>query len=312
MRVPRVMRWIPTLALGLVMMGCDAGAPGGSLGSVLSSAKQLAGSQLAQDLIANLQTVSTFDFNSIEGLSYSTQALPGQIGASAAGAPGRVPMKPGAPKPPAFKQGLENMKRGMDKLDRLKGRIKPGPDQDSEVQTDLGGGQKGREQLRKRAVSRGKGSETHEVKRTLDSDGSPLKVEGKASRSLDKGSFKADFERVFNEDGSVDSTYSAVVTRKSDGATRTVLWVRRHEADGSMTGTGTITKFDGTKVTVNLSRDASGKNTLEASDSQAGVGVAVGQDDSSSRATSVVTDLESKKSDAASDVDADAAEPVAD
>ena len=302
-----VSRWLPLLALALMTPAC-AELPGSSL---LSEAKRLAGSQLAQDLIANLQTVSTFDFNSLEGISYATQALPGQIGPSAAGAPGRVPMKPGAPKPPAFNQGIEKMKQGMAKLDRLKDRIKPGPEQDSESEKMVGG-QKVREQLRKRAVSRGKGNESHELTRTLDTDGSPLKVEGKASRSLDRGSFKADFQRVFNEDGSVDSTYSAVVTRKSDGATRTVVWVRRHEADGSMTGTGTITKFDGTTVTVNLSRDAAGKNKLEASDAQAGVGVAVGQDDSSSRATSVVTDLASNKSEPSAEVDADAAEPVAD
>jgi hypothetical protein len=300
-----VSRWVPLLALALMTSACE-GLPSSNL---LSEAKRLAGSQLAQDLLANLQTVSTFDYNSLDGLSFTTQALPGQIGPSAAGGPGaRVPMKPGAPKPPAFQQGIAKMKQGMEKLDRLKSRIKPGPEQDLESEKQIGG-QKVREQLRKRAVPRGKSSEAHELTRTLDEDGSPLKVEGKASRELDKGAFKADFERVFNEDGSVDSTYSAVVTRKSDGATRKVVWVRRHEADGSMSGTGTITKFDGTQVTVNLSRDAAGKHSIEASDAKAGVGVALGQDDSSSRATSVVTDLESKKSEP-SELDADAAEPA--
>ena len=301
----RTGRWMPLLVVALATSACDA-VPTRNL---FSEAKRLAGAQLAQDLIANLQTVSTFEFNSLEGLTFSSQGLQTQGGpAASSGKPGSVPMKPGAAKPLEFRQGLDSMKRGHDKLARLKDKLKPAgePDRENEKMLD---GQKVKEQERRREVARGKTNESHSMKRTVDQDGSPLRVEGKASKSAGRGQFDADFVRVFNEDGSVDSTYSAVVVRKSDGARRTVLWVRHHATDGSMTGSGTITKFDGTTVSISLSRDANGANKIEASDSQAGVGVEVGQEDSSSKASSVITDLETRKSES-SEQDADSVEPV--
>lgn len=101
----------------------------------------------------------------------------------------------------------------------------------------------------------------------------------------------ADRDRMNFDDGSYKVTYKATTTGPK-GKTRSVEWAREGSADGSETGTGTITRFDGTSTDLTFTKDASGKTVASTTDAATKTKVEVSQTEGDTEAKVVVTDTQ--------------------
>lgn len=98
-----------------------------------------------------------------------------------------------------------------------------------------------------------------------------------------------DRERTLQADGSYEVVFKSVLTRK-DGKERTIEWKTIEAADGTVTGSGTIQRFDGSTVTVTIVRNEDGTTTTTTVDSKAKVEAEITQPEGSTSAEVVVTD----------------------
>ena len=121
-------------------------------------------------------------------------------------------------------------------------------------------------------------------------------------------SFVVDRSRTLSEDGSWTIAYKATFTRK-DGTFKTVVWNRVEAEDGSQTGSGTITRFDGTVLQMTFTRTADGVVVTRTVDSGAKVETVVTQDEASVEAEVTVKDQASAQVTGEATVSIEDAEP---
>ncbi|MBM3270527.1 MAG: hypothetical protein FJZ01_23075 [Candidatus Sericytochromatia bacterium] len=119
-----------------------------------------------------------------------------------------------------------------------------------------------------------------------------------------------DRDRINFDDGTYKVTFSAKTSGKNS-KTRTVEWTREGKADGSETGTGTITRFDGTKTEVTYTKDTSGKTVTATTDAASKAKVEVTQTEGAAEATVVIADAENPEKKTSETVDTEAEEPKA-
>lgn len=136
------------------------------------------------------------------------------------------------------------------------------------------------------------GTQKQFVERTLDADGILLDSVHDFERQGKNGkAMKSHRERHTADDGSWTGTFKLEITRK-DGKTKTVEWQRSGSADGSEVGEGKITRFDGTEVTIKVSKTSEGEVTTETTDSDAGIAVEIAGDDQGTAVEATVRDAE--------------------
>ncbi|GEM_PF-5713029 len=121
-------------------------------------------------------------------------------------------------------------------------------------------------------------------------------------------SFVIDRSRVLGEDGTWTLSYKATFTRK-DEKIKTVVWNRTEAADGSQTGTGTITRFNGTVVQITFEKSAEGVVVTRTVDGEAKVEAVVTQDESAVEAEVEVKDTASGENTGSATLNTDDAEP---
>jgi hypothetical protein len=102
-------------------------------------------------------------------------------------------------------------------------------------------------------------------------------------------SFVVDRSRKLDADGTWTIAYKATFTRK-DEKVKTVAWTRIEAADGSQTGTGTITRFDGTVVQITFEKSAEGVVVTRTIDGAAKVEAVVTQDEAAVEADVTIKD----------------------
>ncbi|MNT29675.1 hypothetical protein D3C72_1654280 [compost metagenome] len=117
-----------------------------------------------------------------------------------------------------------------------------------------------------------------------------------------------DRSRVLGEDGSWTIAYKATFTRK-DEKVKTVAWTRVEAADGSQTGTGTITRFDGTVVQITFTKSADGVVVTRTIDGAAKVEAVVTQDEAAVEAEVTVKDQSTAQVTGEATVSVEDAEP---
>jgi len=138
-------------------------------------------------------------------------------------------------------------------------------------------------------------TQEHSVEKKLAADGSVLeshvtiKTPGKNGQSIVHKQHK-----VFNQDGSASVTHTSKVTRK-DGKVKTITHQRTQNADGSESGTGTITGYDGTVVTITFTKDATGVVVQTARHEKAKIVVEITKAEHEDTATVKVTNLKTGK-----------------
>lgn len=101
-----------------------------------------------------------------------------------------------------------------------------------------------------------------------------------------------DRSRKLGAEGEWTLSYQATFTRK-DGQVKTVAWTRIEAADGSQTGSGTLTRFDGTVVAMTFAKSADGVVVTRTVDGEAKVEAVLTQDEASTEAGVQVKDGES-------------------
>ena len=121
-------------------------------------------------------------------------------------------------------------------------------------------------------------------------------------------SLVVDRSRTLGEDGAWTIAYKATFTRK-DGKEKTVVWNRIEAEDGSQTGTGTITRFDGTVLQMTFTRTADGVVVSHTVDGAAQVEAVVTQDETSVEAEVTVKDQGSAQVTGEATVNIEDAEP---
>lgn len=92
-----------------------------------------------------------------------------------------------------------------------------------------------------------------------------------------------DRERTLQADGSYAVSFKSTFTRK-DGKVRTIEWNTVEAVDGTVTGSGIITRFDGSTVTVTIVRNADGTTTTTTVDSKVKVEAEITQPEGSTQA----------------------------
>lgn len=107
-------------------------------------------------------------------------------------------------------------------------------------------------------------------------------------------SFVIDRVRTRLDDGSWSISYNAVFTRQ-DGKIKTVAWTRTEAADGTLTGSGTISRFNGTTVAITFEQGADGTVVSRTIDAKAKVSAEVTQDEAAAKAEVAVKDLATGK-----------------
>ncbi|HEY9857407.1 MAG TPA: hypothetical protein V6D05_16810 [Stenomitos sp.] len=158
--------------------------------------------------------------------------------------------------------------------------------------------------------TRGGVTQSHTVIRTVDPDGDLVKLVGDMTRSFKNGmAFKAHRERTNAADGSYTALFHSETTFK--GKSRIVDWTRTGTADGTETGTGTIQRADGSKVTITITRTAEGVTVTKTEDTSAKVGVEVSQTDDSTEVSATIIDGTSGTAAGTMTVDSEATEPAA-
>ena len=159
-------------------------------------------------------------------------------------------------------------------------------------------------------VDRPNGNETNTINRTYDASGNLTELQSHMERTNASG-FKIvlDRDRLLNSDGTWTITFAMTITRP-DGKVKTITWTRTENADGTESGTGTLTRFDGTTETLTTSKDASGSITTTVTDTQTDLAAQVGSSDSNTQASVQVSNPSTGKVDSTTSVsDTESVEP---
>lgn len=294
-------RTTPAIALAacltLLASGCDVAGTldvlPGLKGSSLSNQQQVIADQLVTDLVANVQASTDLDL--------------GTLFTEATGATAYRVQRAGVNKE-ALKQAQTKLKERLKpQLDKHKAGMKTTSVATASVTVE---GVVCVATTTKVEFARGGVTQSQTVTRTVDPDGDLLKVVADLSRSFKNGmAFTARRERTNAADGSYTAIFHSESAMK--GKTRTVDWTRQGLADGSETGTGTIKRFNGTTVTLTVTRTADGVTVIKTSDDAAKVGVEVAQTEGSTAATAKVTDVAKGTETVATIPDTEATQPAA-
>ncbi len=118
----------------------------------------------------------------------------------------------------------------------------------------------------------------------------------------------ADRDRMNFDDGTYKITYTASTTGPK-GKTRSVSWNRDGKADGSESGSGTITRFDGATTNVTFTKDAEGKTVTSTTDDSTKTKVEVSQTEGSSEAVVVTVDSQDPTKTASETINSEDLEP---
>lgn len=261
----------------------------------LNSQQQAIANQLVTDLVSNVQASTDLDLAALYTASSGTSAYQVQ--------------RKGPNQEAEMKREDKLKERVKQQFDKHKGNMKATAVSTESVTVD---GVVCVATTTKLQFTRGAVTQSQTVTRTVDPDGTLIKLVGDMSRSFKNGKeFKAHRERTNAADGSYTAVYHSEMAMK--GKTRVVDWSRTGTADGTETGTGTITRFDGTKVTMTITRAADGVTVTKTTDDKAKVGVEVSQTDGSTELSAKVTDSTSGTETVAGTmtVDSEATEPAA-
>lgn len=151
-------------------------------------------------------------------------------------------------------------------------------------------------------------------KGTSEADVKPenlLSSQVESTRMLKNGvSVKSIRTVAVNEDGSKDISFSQTITRK-DGKEKSIVWERTVQPDGSSSGTGTLTRFDGSKVNIERSVGADGVVKATVTDTRQKVKAEVAVDEAADKVEAEIssTDAPAEK-EAVPVADPEAAEPA--
>lgn len=267
--------------VGASLAGCS-GLPTGvldGLGANLSSTQRLAVQSMVADSIAALQANTDMDASAtlIQDPTMRTQSLDFGTEAKAdATASARI----------RFEEHENRFKEHAKKhIDRMKAGVR---------------------KFEKTEVDNGDGTKTVKATMEIDNKGRTMKqvIERTyqiSDNTLVKGKFHMEAEqrngisivrereRTLQADGSYEVVFKSVLKRK-DGKERSIEWKTTEAADGTVTGSGTIQRFDGSTVTVTIARNADGTTTTTTVDSRQKVEADVTQAEGSTSAEVTVTD----------------------
>lgn len=263
----------------VTMTGC-AGLPTAVLGKL--NAQQTAVAQaLINDALTSLQTDSDMNLASAlaEDTTLKTQAIELEAAATVE-ASGSVGARE--------RQRSERFKdRAKHRLEKAKGAIRTV----EKVETPNADG--GKTVKITMSVNHKNGVQLRVVERVYAADASLLAATAHFEHEHKNGvKMVGDRNRALAADGTWHSTFKAVLTRK-DGKVKTTEWTRVEAADGSETGEGKITRFDGSVVTISISKSADGTVVTKTVDSRAQLNAEITQGDVATDASVVVTDAAS-------------------
>jgi hypothetical protein len=263
------------LSLGASLTAC-AGLPNGVFGGLtanLNPQQQAAVKSMVSDyLVASQMNQDMSDFDAMTESGMGTQAI--NVGVSAR-ASASLKLKERTER---FKE--RSKPRIEHKKGAMKGEAKVTVSEDGTTVTKTMEFQH-KNGAKKQTIVKIYADETRE---TLIEANFHLEQEHKNGMSL-----VIDRARQLGEDGSWTITYNATFTRK-DGKEKTVAWTRVEAEDGSQTGSGTITRFDGTVVQITFTKSADGVVVTRTIDGDAKVEAVVTQDETSVEAEVTVKD----------------------
>ncbi|MBI6545575.1 MAG: hypothetical protein HY692_02200 [Cyanobacteria bacterium NC_groundwater_1444_Ag_S-0.65um_54_12] len=325
MQLPFIRTIAGTIIAGLVLSGCQL-IPG--LAGSLTEIQKNIGNQLAEDVVSNLQAYADLDAGQllVEDSAATKKYLILATTGTASGAmadldKGMVGLAKG--KLPVLKRpkiNLSKMVKAHEKLVQqrqfLKNRLQMRLDnlkktmvvKSTEVASASVDGVLEMTTTTTIEITRGGFTQKQVIARTTNSDGILLAVVADLDRTYKNGmTYSAHRERVNNDDGGFEVTFSSE-TKKGDKV-RTVEWTRTGSADGSETGSGTITRFDGSKITCNFTKTAAGVTTVTAADSANKVAVEVSQNDGETQATTKIASSDSAANGETKKVDSEESAP---
>ncbi|MNK71399.1 hypothetical protein D3C87_908490 [compost metagenome] len=263
------------LSLGASLTAC-AGLPNGVFGGLtanLNPQQQAAVKSMVNDyLVASQMNQDMSDFDAMTDSGKGTQAL--NVGASARVSASHKLQERAQRFKERSKPRLEH-KRGA-----MKGEAKVTVSEDGTTVTKTMEFQH-KNGAKKQTIVKIYADDTRE---TLIEANFHLEQEHRNGMNL-----VVDRSRKLGEDGSWTITYHATFTRK-DGKEKTVAWTRVEAEDGSQTGTGTLTRFDGTVVQITFTKSADGLVVTRTIDGDAKVEAVVSQDEASADAEVTVKD----------------------
>lgn len=133
------------------------------------------------------------------------------------------------------------------------------------------------------------GTQTHVEERVTLNDAIIAEVHDLTRSNKKDQKLASHRERKRNADGTWTVSFTETITRP-DGKTKTIAWTRTEAADGSQTGTGNITRFDGTTVAITITKTADGTVETKTVDSAAKVDADITKSDGDTAANVTVTD----------------------
>lgn len=261
--------------IGASLVGC-AGLPTGvldGLGANLSSAQRLAVQSMVADAVSTMQAEMDMDASGtlVQDSTFSTQQLAVEGGARAEARVG-------------FEKRENRFKeKGKKHIDE----IKAGARNVVKTEVDNGDGTKTvkitlevnhKHRVMKQVIER--------TYQTADNTVVKAKFHMEAEQK-NGATIVRDRERTLQADGSYEVVFKSVVKRK-DAKERTIEWKTNEAVDGTVTGSGTIQRFDGSTVTVTIVRNADGTTTTTTVDSNAKVEAEITQPEGSTSATVAV------------------------
>lgn len=268
--------------VGASLAGCS-GLPTGvldSLGSNLSSPQRLAVQSMVADSLSSMQ--SELDMEATGALIQdstlrSTQGLEIAAGASASARMG-------------FEKRENRFKEhGKKHIDETKAGIR------SYTKTEVDNGDGTKTVKAVMEVNHKNRTMKHVIERTFQiADHTVLNAKFHMETEQKNGlTIVRDRERTLQVDGSYEVLFKSVLKRK-DGKERTIEWKTVEAADGTVTGNGTIQRFDGSVVTVTIVRNADGTTTTTTVDTKVKVEAEITQPEGSTSAQVEITDQASR------------------
>ncbi|MBO9540349.1 hypothetical protein J7643_07135 [bacterium] len=257
----------------VVSLTACAGLPTSVLGS-LNAQQTAAARAMIDDAIASIQTDSDMTLAAAlaEDSNLKIQAI--EFEAAASGSAG-----------PRERDRFERFKeRAKPRLEKARGAIRTA--EKVETPTEDGG------KIVKvtMTVNHRNELQSRVVERTYDADGALIEAKVHFEMERKNGlKMTSDRHRKLEADGTWTASFKSVMTRK-DGKTKTIEWTRVEATDGSETGEGKITRFDGSVVTITITKSADGTVVTKTVDSRAKVDAEITQPDAGTEATVTVTD----------------------
>lgn len=315
--------WMAVLActLGLSLSGCADLATrvpnplakgnlnkdnlaGGSLGRATQlgsalTASGTVGHALIQDAVASLQANADMDLGGMvaddtslaSGYQIMAAGGPGGSGGMQNGGQGGGMLSRAARPGEAIRQAMKKHQERVRHLAKSKLEARKGATKVSERNVTVND-DGSRTITAKIEATNKQGTHKQSLQKVVDADGTVLDYVHDMERTGKDGrSVISHRERHTEADGSFTATFKMEITRK-DGAKKTVEWTRNGSADGSETGEGKITRFDGSVVTISITKTADGTVTTRTTDSAAKVEAEIKTDELGTPSEATVTDTQ--------------------